>query len=38
MVTAHGLDEASMDLTMTTRAVEIALPFAPRRPITRSAT
>ena len=27
MVTAHGLDEASMDLALTTRAVEIALPL-----------
>jgi hypothetical protein len=30
MVTAHGLDEASMDLTMTTRAIEIALPLLGR--------
>ena len=32
MVTAHGLDEASMDLTMTTRAIEIALPLLGRAP------
>jgi hypothetical protein len=30
MVTAHGLDEASMDLTMTTHAIEIALPLLSR--------
>ena len=30
MVTAHGLDEPSMDLAMTTRAIEIVLPLLGR--------